>query len=182
MASSTTPTPPLPTPPFIDIPGLPNLRDAGGYPVVPAASGPTTTTTTTTARMVRRGVLFRSSEPSQLTDAEAARLTGDLGIRTVYDLRSQTEIDRDTAAGKRRVREWPGAERVFSPVFLHEDYSPGAIALRFSSFAMGSEVRRRLVLNLLSSFLFSLHVLVWYEGPRAGRGESESAFLIGNGV
>lgn len=152
MASSTNTNsnPRLPTPPFIDLPGLPNLRDAGGY-LLAAAAAPdhpdaTTTTTAPPRRMVRRGLLFRASEPSRLTDAEAAHLTDRLGIRTVYDLRSQTEIDRDAASAaddsRRQVREWPGAERVFAPVFLREDYSPEAVALRFSSFAMeGTEVR-----------------------------------------
>lgn len=148
MASSTTTNsnPPLPIPPFIDLPGLPNLRDAGGYVLAADHPDATKTTTAPPRRMVRRGVLFRASEPSRLTDAEAAHLTDRLGIRTVYDLRSQTEIDRDAAGAagdsRRQVREWPGAERVFAPVFLREDYSPEAVALRFSSFAMeGTEVR-----------------------------------------
>lgn len=140
----TGPTP-LPTPPFVDVPGLPNLRDAGGYRL---AADP--------ARMVRRGVLYRSSEPSRLTDAGAAYLTDGLGIGTVYDLRSRAEIDRDAAAGAgRRVREWAGADRVFAPVFAQEDYSPEAIALRFSSFAReGTEVRS------LTAWLWSMCILL----------------------
>lgn len=132
--TTTTSTPPLPTPPFIPIPGLPNFRDAGGYPL---AADPA-------RKMVRRGVLFRSSEPSMLTPAGVAALRDGLGVRTVYDLRSRVEIDRDAGAaggGGRRVREWDGSERVFAPVFSHEDYSPEAIARRFSAFAReGSEV------------------------------------------
>lgn len=120
----------LPSPPFIDIPGLPNFRDAGGYPL---AADPT--------KMVRRGLVFRSSEPSKVTEQGTAIMTHDLGIRLVYDLRSQTEIDRDAAAttngggGGRQVKEWAGAQRVFVPVFTHDDYSPEAIARRYSAFA-----------------------------------------------
>ncbi|PSR94016.1 protein-tyrosine phosphatase-like protein [Coniella lustricola] len=117
---------PPPSPPFIDIPGLPNFRDAGGYPL---AADP--------AKMVRRGLIFRSSEPSKVTDAGTAMMTHDLAIRVVYDLRSQTEIDRDAtaASASRQVKEWAGAQRVFVPVFTHEDYSPEAIARRYSAFA-----------------------------------------------
>lgn len=80
-------------------------------------------------------------------------MTDTLGIKHVYDLRSQTEIDNDAAAaaaakkeegrGHRQVREWAGSERVFAPVFSHEDYSPEAIAKRFSAFASeGDEVSK----------------------------------------
>lgn len=119
----------LPSPPFIDIPGLPNFRDAGGYPIYTATPEPT--------KMVRRGILFRASEPSKVTTAGIATMTKTLGITTVYDLRSQTEIDNDAKKhdGGRQVREWEGSERVFAPVFTTEDYSPEAIAKRFSAFA-----------------------------------------------
>lgn len=87
-----------------------------------------------------------------VTDEGVRIMTEDLHIAKVYDLRSQTEIDRDTAQGGRHVREWAGAERVFAPVFGHEDYSPEAIALRFSNFSrMGSKVCLR-----VSSFLSTL--------------------------
>lgn len=131
MSNPTTATTPLPSPPFLTIPGLPNFRDAGGYALANDST-----------RMVRRNFLFRASEPSQLTDDGVRTLTEKLGITHVYDLRSQTEIDNDTAAGKRQVREWQGSQRVFAPVFAVEDYSPEAIALRFTSFAQeSSEVR-----------------------------------------
>lgn len=72
-----------------------------------------------------------------------------LGIKYVYDLRSQTEIDRDAANGGRQVKEWAGSERVFAPVFSHEDYSPEAIAKRFSAFASeGDEVSIIMILIL----------------------------------
>lgn len=70
-----------------------------------------------------------------VTDQGIKIMTEDLGIAQVYDLRSQTEIDRDRAQHGRQVREWEGAERVFVPVFGSEDYSPEAIALRFSNFS-----------------------------------------------
>jgi hypothetical protein len=121
----------LPQPPFHSIPGLPNCRDLGGWPL---SSQP--------GRVVRHGVVLRSSEPSQLTEEGIAGLRN-LGIRHVYDLRSVVEIERGalSPSGVGRVREWEGAQRSFVPVFLDQDYSPEAIALRFRNYASeGSEV------------------------------------------
>lgn len=134
MTTTTSSDIPLPSPPFIDVPGLRNFRDAGGYPVV---TGPTTSSSSPAKpKMVRRGVLFRASEPSRVTDAGVRVLAEDLRIATVYDLRSRVEMDLYAP------REWPGAERVFCPVFADEDYAPEAVARRFSNFARddGSEV------------------------------------------
>ncbi|GKT48814.1 tyrosine-protein phosphatase [Colletotrichum spaethianum] len=114
----------LPSPPFHAIPGLPNFRDAGGYPI-DAQPG----------RIVRPGVVFRSAEPSRLTDDGVARLQ-DLGITHVYDLRSTIELKRLAQAGTScDVREWPGAQRVFVPVFRDQDYGPEAIALRYRNYS-----------------------------------------------
>ncbi|RYP55418.1 hypothetical protein DL769_010193 [Monosporascus sp. CRB-8-3] len=123
-------TTPLPNPPFIEIPGLPNFRDLGGYPI---ASQP--------GKVVRRGVVFRSAEPSRTTDEGVSRLRR-LGITHVYDLRSEQEFERGNKHGLNRpVREWEGARRVFAPVFRHEDYSPEAVALRFKNYGSGPESR-----------------------------------------
>jgi hypothetical protein len=129
MAATTTP---LPTPPFVDVPGLPNLRDCGGYPVTNSScengdSEP--------QKMIRRGILFRSSEPSKLTDDGIAILRDTLRITHVFDLRSLPEIERDASLDGRQPREWAGSQRVFVPVFLDEDYSPEAVARRYAHFS-----------------------------------------------
>ncbi len=127
--SSSQASPKLPTPPFIEVEGLPNCRDIGGY-AVQGQPG----------KVVKRNVVFRASEPSQLTDAGIATLQS-LGITHVYDLRSATEIERSVKHQDRRIREWDGAKRVFAPVFLDEDHSPAAIAIRYKDFAAeGPEV------------------------------------------
>ncbi|TQN66577.1 Tyrosine-protein phosphatase [Colletotrichum shisoi] len=114
----------LPSPPFHAIPGLPNFRDAGGYPIN-AQPG----------RILKPGVVFRSAEPSRLTDDGVACLQ-DLGITHVYDLRSAIELKRLALAGANcDVREWPGAQRVFVPVFRDQDYGPEAIALRYRNYS-----------------------------------------------
>jgi protein-tyrosine phosphatase len=56
---------------------LPNLRDVGGYP-------------TRDGGRVRTGLLYRSGELSGLDGADAAVFAG-LGIRAVFDLRSEAE-------------------------------------------------------------------------------------------
>ncbi|KAF9778825.1 hypothetical protein IL306_002882 [Fusarium sp. DS 682] len=113
-------------PPFHPIAGLPNFRDLGGHPL-PIKSRP--------GHTIRSGLIFRSAEPSRLTKDGVSALQ-DLKISHVYDLRSRTEIER-YATG---TREWPGAQRVFTPVFLDEDYGPEAIALRFRNYtAEGSQ-------------------------------------------
>ncbi|KUI59009.1 Tyrosine-protein phosphatase [Cytospora mali] len=126
MASSNTP---LPSPPFIEIPGLRNFRDCGGYPVA---------STDGKKKVIRSGIVFRASEPSMITDEGISILRDQLKITHVYDLRSKTEIERDTRNGGRQVKEWDGAQRVFVPVFLHEDSSPEAIAVRYAHFSSES--------------------------------------------
>jgi protein-tyrosine phosphatase len=76
----------------IPIPGVPNLRDLGGWP-------------TTDGGRVRRGLVYRAAEPFTLDDGGRAEFAA-LGIRTVYDLRTEAECERkpDTVPdGARRV-------------------------------------------------------------------------------
>ncbi len=74
----------------IPLSAQPNFRDLGGYE---AADG----------RRVRWGMVFRSGELSQLVPSDVQKL-GELGIRTVVDLRSPEEI---SARGEGRLP--PGA-------------------------------------------------------------------------
>ncbi|KAM0816511.1 putative Tyrosine phosphatase [Seiridium cardinale] len=116
--------PSLPSPPFIFIDGLPNFRDIGGYPI---NSQP--------GKVVREGVVFRSSEPSNLTEQGIASLQA-LQVTDVYDLRSLPELQRDAQKGHgRQPKEWPGSNRIFAPVFLDDDYSQEAIAHRIKGYA-----------------------------------------------
>jgi len=142
MATSAQPS--LPSPPFISVPGIQNFRDTGGYPL---ASDP--------GKIVRRGVLYRAAEPSQVTPEGVARMSATgLGIKYVYDLRSVREFEKE--GNVRPPTTWEGAERIFAPVFLDEDYSPEAVAMRFRSYASGPEVSFLFpLLSGLSSFVFA---------------------------
>ncbi|KAG8166638.1 hypothetical protein KVR01_002327 [Diaporthe batatas] len=129
MAATTTP---LPMPPFVDVPGLPNFRDCGGYPVTNTSGEDGDGEP---RKIIRRGILFRSSEPSLLTDDGIAVLRDTLRISHVFDLRSLPELKHDAELGGRQPREWDGAQRIFAPVFLDEDYSPEAVARRYAHFS-----------------------------------------------
>ena len=70
----------------VPLAGQPNFRDLGGY-----AAGD--------GRRIRWGAVYRSGELSQLSDADVGKL-GQLGIRTVVDLRSPEEV---SARGEGRL-------------------------------------------------------------------------------
>ena len=59
-----------------------NWRDLGGLPTVQGGS-------------TRTGRLFRSDTLQEITDADAQRLAGDVGLRTVVDLRYAGEVVRE---------------------------------------------------------------------------------------
>ena len=128
----------LPSPPFITVSGIPNFRDLGGYPTLNPAN-----------HTIKRGVIYRCAEPSQVTEA-GIRTIQALGITHVYDLRSNNEIERGVAAGRGGIVEWEGCKRVFAPVFLDKDYSPENLAVRYKDYAAGGEVNRRTFLIRLN--------------------------------
>ena len=65
-------------PSSITLAGAPNFRDMGGY-------------VTQDGRIVKRGLLFRSGESSQLTDADLGKLKT-LDAKLIVDLRSEREV------------------------------------------------------------------------------------------
>ncbi|EMC93858.1 hypothetical protein BAUCODRAFT_567438 [Baudoinia panamericana UAMH 10762] len=117
----------LPSPPFIDIAGIHNFRGIGGE-----HAGP--------------GLVYRSADPSKATRTGLQKMSQDLGIRTVFDLRSAPEI-------RREVKEWAnvavddpevfkeyGITREWVPVFAEKDYGPEQVAIRYKEYTRsGSE-------------------------------------------
>jgi len=100
----------------VPLTGQPNFRDLGGYP---AADG----------RRVKRGLVYRSGELSQLSEEDVDKLRG-LDIRAVVDLRSPQEV---SARGQGRL---PAGARIVAlpvassdffaeliPMFLKGDFS-----------------------------------------------------------
>lgn len=131
MANHSPPPyiPSLP-PPFINIPLLPNLRDVGGYP---STLHPNRSTTRCT---VRKRLLYRSSDPSRIPLTTINTLHQDLGITTIFDLRSQPEIEKAATlpSWESHLEENGKIKRRWTPVFKTEDYTPAAIALRFKEY------------------------------------------------
>jgi protein-tyrosine phosphatase len=63
----------------LGIESVSNMRDMGGY-------------TTTDGRVVKRGLVYRSNELYEITPDDMAKIN-DLGIKTVFDLRQDTECE-----------------------------------------------------------------------------------------
>jgi protein-tyrosine phosphatase len=85
---------------WIDLQGADNVRDLGGLPV---ASGGRT----------RFGRLVRASTLQHLTIADVAHLVGDLGLRTVVDLR----LPREAAAEGSALADHVGVDYLSLPVW-----------------------------------------------------------------
>jgi protein-tyrosine phosphatase len=67
---------------WVRLDGAVNVRDLGG---LPTADGGTTA----------RGRAFRADNLQGLSDADVRRLVGPLGVRTVIDLRTSVEVERE---------------------------------------------------------------------------------------
>ena len=107
-------------PPFLDVEGVANFRDVGGYAV---AKSPNLS--------VRRCYLYRCADPSHVTVAGRSELK-EQGIKTMFDLRSNQELDQID-----NPRDIEGVERFHAPAFREEDYSPESLAMRFKDYAHG---------------------------------------------
>src|SRR6267143_1247197 len=100
-----------------------NFRDLGGYP-------------TCTGETVRWRRAFRADSLGSMTEEDAGRLTGELGVRTVIDLRTRGVNDDDIARDYAltapampgillRARTW-SAEAGGTPAFPPQVYGAGA--------------------------------------------------------
>ncbi len=94
--------------PFIDVDGVFNFRDIGGY-------GPSKDPLCS----VRRCYVFRCANPGKVT-AVGAQQIRELGITKIFDLRSPIEIERTKDYAP--IAEIACVERVSVPVFLESEY------------------------------------------------------------
>lgn len=109
------------TPRFLDVEGLSNFRDVGGYGRFPL------------------GVVYRSADLSSLTPTGAQQLSK--YVDTIFDLRSIPEIEVHGTAGpcdETIDLEKFGITRIHTPVFERIDYSPAALSKFFNSATTGS--------------------------------------------
>ncbi|KAJ7068614.1 protein-tyrosine phosphatase-like protein [Mycena amicta] len=107
--------------PFVPIDGVINVRDLG---LLPSHLYPNLIT--------KPHLLYRSAELSAITE-EGKRQLKALGITQVFDLRSDTEIEKYKAPLP--VIEGVSVNHV--PVFKKEDYSPEMMAKRYQLYASG---------------------------------------------
>ncbi|MDT7663439.1 MAG: protein-tyrosine phosphatase, partial [Pseudonocardiales bacterium] len=70
------------TPRWVVLEGCENVRDLGGLPLRDGGR-------------TRFGQVLRSARLHELTDADVRFLTEDFGLRTVIDLRSPREVEKD---------------------------------------------------------------------------------------
>lgn len=98
-ASSDPPTP-LPAP-FITIPNIYNFRHLGSHRLP-------------NGRRTRTDLIYRSAEPSRINSSGISALQN-LKVSSIYDLRSESEILRNTAHTP--VTDIPGTSRIAIPVF-----------------------------------------------------------------
>ncbi|KAF8663464.1 hypothetical protein AX16_001034 [Volvariella volvacea WC 439] len=111
----------LSRPPFVTIAGVINVRDLGTYPSI-----------THPGKVTRPKLLFRSAELSAITEEGKNQLRS-LGIKRVFDLRSDTEIQKYNSP----LPQIEGVEVTHVPVFKKEDYSPEMMAKRYQLYASG---------------------------------------------
>ncbi|KAI5796287.1 protein-tyrosine phosphatase-like protein [Peziza echinospora] len=130
VASTTTD---FTKPPWVAVPGVANFRDVGGYPIRIAGAGESEGGSG--IGRSRRNLIYRSAEPSRITP-EGKIIIQELGIRKMYDLRSEAELGR--LGDMAKVIEVEGVERVFAPVIRNEDYSPQALAKRYEQYMTGN--------------------------------------------
>lgn len=120
----------LPSPPFIHVAGILNFRELGGYAILQSPS----------THSVRRNLIYRCGDTSRVTPDGIATLRV-LGITHVYDLRSNSEVEKNRRAGRGEFVPWEECKNISIPVFADKDYSPENIAIRYKDYASsGTEV------------------------------------------
>ncbi|EED17608.1 tyrosine-protein phosphatase precursor, putative [Talaromyces stipitatus ATCC 10500] len=112
--------PSTPSPPFIHVDGVPNFRDIGGYPITSSTS-------------IRRNFIYRSALPTRITPTGLQKLTQDLRITTVYDLRSNAELRKDPITSS-PLDNHEAVKVLHAPVFPERDSSPEQLAKRFANY------------------------------------------------
>ncbi|KAF8639798.1 hypothetical protein AX17_001057 [Amanita inopinata Kibby_2008] len=111
----------LSRPPFVTIQGVINIRDLGS---IPSATYP--------GKITKPKFIFRSAELSGTTEQGKTQLR-ELGITTVFDLRSDTEMLKYNSP----IPNIDGVNIIRAPVFKTDDYSPETMAKRYQLYASG---------------------------------------------
>jgi protein tyrosine/serine phosphatase len=105
-------------PRFVEVKGVNNFRDFGGYKTDPRVAG---------VQYMRHGLLYRAANLARINEEGMATMRR-LGIKTVFDFRSDPEV---SSMGLAVI---PGIEVCRNPVFRDKDLSPEAMAARHSNY------------------------------------------------
>ncbi|TFK75382.1 hypothetical protein BDN72DRAFT_832249 [Pluteus cervinus] len=111
----------LSSPPFAQVEGVVNIRDVGGYPI-----------TTSPGRFVRPKIVFRSGEPSRITETGRSQLNA-FAVKTVFDLRSAVEVSSSQPVLGDNVTV------IRAPVSQQNAYDPVALQIRVQSFEVNEK-------------------------------------------
>jgi protein tyrosine/serine phosphatase len=120
--------------PFVSVDGVTNFRDIGGYVSRNSAvlsSAPNVDENLGEHWCIRPGFLFRAAQPSQITPSGIEMLTKSLAIQTIFDFRSESEIQLVSKRYPNSFLNIPGTTRYAVPVFQEGDYSPVSLAKRY---------------------------------------------------
>lgn len=113
--------PKLTEPPFVQAEGVINIRDAGGQPSYLSSRAD---------RIVKLRYLYRAGEPSRITPKGIAQLRDELGVRMIFDLRSEVEVKGYKADPL--IIEGVGFVKV--PISSAGAYDPVSLAKRVNGF------------------------------------------------
>lgn len=106
--------PALSAPPFVQVEGLINLRDIGGYPIVGSPG-----------QYVKTKHVYRSGEPSRITGNGKAVLIK--LVNTVFDLRSEKEV----VANQTTLTDVESIRTIRVPVSEQDAYDPVSLQTRY---------------------------------------------------
>ena len=114
--------------------GVSNFRDIGGWrilkPTFELSKGASISATNGGLNYyVKPNLAFRCANIAGMTEIGIQQLNK-LGIKAVFDLRSDGEVAKD---GYPQGLEKYGIKRIHAPVYSNDDYSPQAIAMRYTN-------------------------------------------------
>lgn len=146
----------------VPMPSLPNFRDLGGY--------------STSGGEVRRGLLYRSDQLSDVDAADLAVLAG-LGLATVFDLRTVVEVQANPDPSL------PDAENVHLDVLADAELAvPANLTGLFSDPETAVAVSEQLATADIGAKLAGTYRgLVTYDSARAGYRELFGTLSRGSG-
>ncbi|CAN6644587.1 hypothetical protein TRVA0_020S02036 [Trichomonascus vanleenenianus] len=122
-----------------DVEGVSNCRDLGGF--------------RSPLGVLKSGMLFRAANPAEAT-IRGQNVLRALGIRYIYDLRSQPEIDLAPMA------DFEGIKTVYNPVLPDKALSPDALAEESKKFTSATEAFLFIYNNIFRHAIRSYRVIL----------------------